>query len=72
MKNKNTEEVMNDILMAFVLFMGVCAGLMLVTLIALLVGIVIKAVGGIAFAAVVIFIVLAATITLLIRKHFLK
>lgn len=72
MKNKNTEEVGYDILMTFALFMVVCAGLALVMLMAWLIGALIKVAGGIAFAAVVIFIGLAATITLLIRKHFLK
>lgn len=72
MKNKNTEEVAYDILMTFALFMVVCAGLALMVLIAWLIGALIKVAGGIIFAAIVIFIVLAATITYQIRKHFLK
>ena len=72
MKNKKSEEVGYDILMTFVLFMVVCAGLALMMLIAWLIVALIKVTGGIAFAAVVSFIVLAATITYQIRKHFLK
>lgn len=71
-KNKNTKEVEYDILMTVVLFILVCAGLVTVALIAWLIGALIKVAGGIVFAAMVIFIVLAAAITYQIRKHLLK
>lgn len=72
MKNKKSEEVGYDILMTFALFMVVCAGLGAAMLIACLIVALTKAAGGIVFAAIVIFIVLAAAITYQIRKHFLK